>query len=205
MWTIERLQYEKDIIQLAGIYVEAFSDNNAYRYIFPTDNDGLRWLFINRIRIFLAGKAVFLIARDEDGNVIGGAGCVGNDQKPGIIRMIWHGSILSWPFLWGFDSLSRALYIDAETEKGDLSHCDAELAMVAVKPINQGNGIGKALITALLKTVDETNTYKSIGLRTQKQENLKFYSHFGFKEESYYKIEGFDNWKMYHVLPNTTN
>lgn len=194
MCSVETLQDDRDIHALAGLYVEAFHDNSAYRYVFPTNDEGLRWLFDRRIRMVLACGARYLVAKENvTGRILGGAGCVNNVQKPGLWSMISHG-ILAWPFLWGFESLSRALELDSERDSND--DWDAELVMVAVLPNRQGGGVGRQLLTELLKQIDGEGDSLTIGLKTQREINLAFYSKFGFVETSHTDSRGFQNWTM---------
>jgi hypothetical protein len=90
---------ETDVAELANLYVEAFNDNAAYRYVFPSNDEGLRWLFEKRVGMLLDVGSLYLVAKDAStGSIVGGVGCLRRFQKPTMWTMIWHG-ILKWPFL----------------------------------------------------------------------------------------------------------
>ena len=211
---------EADVPALCSLYVRAFTDNEAYRYVFPpsTGDDGLRWLFDARVRMLLASAGItYLVAKEEGedalGKVVGGVAYVPTASKPGFLSMMQHGLLL-WPFLWGFDSLFRVLEIDAEMGQrsgyGGLPPWDASVALMAVLPGAQGRGIGTALMTALLERVDEahhTNTGRTIavGLDTQKEKNLAFYGRFGFVETRHAQLHGFSTWTMVRCIGRATD
>lgn len=210
---------ENEIMELSQIYLEAFDDNGAYRYVFPKTlpfaNEGLRWLFERRTRMLLACGAEYRICKDTaTGKVIGGVGCLRSAQKPSFFTMMWHGMLL-WPFLWGFDTMSRALEIDnfksSKEEEGgeeggggrlaDPKSWDAQLAMMAVQPTHQGAGVGKMLLQSLLQEMDKDETCRTIGLNTQKETNLRFYSQHGFDQVDHVELHGFGHWTLVRVKP----
>jgi GNAT superfamily N-acetyltransferase len=116
--------------------------------------------------------------------------------------------------------LQRALETDGTGEEGD-ENWDAEIVMMAVLPSHQGKGVGKALMTELLRQYDElidkgrdringVGTQTSsvnpaanhrqhvIVLSTQRKVNLQFYSNFGFVEvpRSHTAPRPFESWSM---------
>ena len=201
---IDRLKYE-EISLLATVYLKAFDDNEAYRYIFPSsknesikkfNDDGLLWLFERRLTMLLSNNALILVIKDDDGIILGGVGSIQTSQKPGFCGMLQHGLLL-WPIYWGYDSLSRALELDgAIINEQDENECDAKVFMMAILPIHQGKGLGQALLDALIKQIDDEWQSKCIGLDTQRQINTNFYSKFDFVVTSDKYICGFRSWTM---------
>jgi GNAT superfamily N-acetyltransferase len=201
---IDELQYD-EISLLAIVYLKAFDDNEAYRYIFPSSNnesikklndDGLLWLFQRRLTILLSHGALILVIKDDDGIIIGGVGSILISQKPGLCGMLQHGLLL-WPIYWGYDSLSRALELDdAIVNKQDETSCDAKIFMMAILPSHQGKGLGQSLFNALLQHIDNKWQCKCIGLDTQRITNTNFYSKFDFVITSDKNVCGFRSWTM---------
>ena len=194
--TVQPLAPE-DISGLCALYVAAFTDNAAYRYVFPEGDDALLWLFEARVRMLLACGSMYLVAKEDGGGaVVGGVACVPAASKPGVLTMLRHGLGL-WPFLWGFGSLARALEIDAEMgyRLADGPKWDASVALMAVRPGMQGRGIGSQLMTALLRQCDEA-AWTTVGLDTQEEKNLVFYGRVGFQTTRQSPMKGFITWTM---------
>ena len=235
---VERLK-DEDISALALTYLQAFDANTAYRYIFPlqtatdistttaaataaaasktelrSSDQGLLWFFERRLSMLHACGATFLVAKDESGNVIGGVGAVLATRKPSWWDKVVHGMLL-WPFMWGFDTLHRAMELDELLEyEEDAKICYVRVVMMAIAPSHQGKGAGKVLFGALLEHLDgagedvvggaggggeeggERHARRVIGLDTQSQGNTIFYSKFGFVVTSDKDVKGFRSWTM---------
>jgi GNAT superfamily N-acetyltransferase len=169
--------------KIAGLSF-AECDNPIYGHIFthkPTRAANLGWLLTRRLFIIGDSGGFTLGAFERASGRMVGTVSVGSgeeSQAPSTWSQIKNG-VLLWPLYFGFPSLSRAISIGKEMTELDRKHngpCDLELMIMAVDPSFQRRGVGQAI----LEKVKELTTGKSIGLSTQRKENVEFYSNSGW-------------------------
>ncbi|MGH3517359.1 MAG: ribosomal protein S18-alanine N-acetyltransferase [Haloechinothrix sp.] len=107
---------------------------------------------------------------------------------------------------------SGAHYLGAYDEKGTLlgygglaimgrpGDFEAEVHTIGVVPEAQGNGIGSALLTALLERADEVDAPVFLEVRTDNEQAISLYARAGFTQiglrKRYYRPSGADAYTM---------
>lgn len=69
--------------------------------------------------------------------------------------------------------------------------------MIAVHANAQGRGLGKALLTNILKEVNADKEAEGIGLDTENPDNMSLYEHFGFSLVETLKIDALTIYRMF--------
>ncbi|WP_328804397.1 GNAT family N-acetyltransferase [Paenibacillus apii] len=72
------------------------------------------------------------------------------------------------------------------------------LIMIAVKPENQGKGIGKVLLKHLLNSVNMDTKSHGVALDTENKENIKLYQKFGFTLSNETQIDNVPVYCMFY-------
>ena len=205
---IRRLQ-PSDVASLSGVYTICFLDNPAYCYLFPNFPSeklqrALHWLFTLRLKALLQFNIPYYVAVDGD-QLVGGAGCIPHSRKPSLLALLASG-FLWWPFYWGLGSFLRGFIMTLMIDYVERVHTpttQAQLTMVAVSPSHQRMGVGRKLLDSILHDIELKDM--NIGLSTQKKNNLKFYSKFGFYHVKDVKVLGIDGYIMQRTVIQSKN
>lgn len=193
-----------DVPAIAAVYARAFDRNLAYHSIFLLEGDektrALEWLFARRLHIHLATGCPWIVAEVSNSNgeqgaasrVVGSVGVIPKHRRPSMTLMLWHG-LASWPFVWGYASLRRALELDGKLSAGAYGHGQWEVSMMAVAPEAQALGVGAALLRRLLAEFDAASARGTgafaitdggppveLVLSTQVDSNAAWYGRHGF-------------------------
>jgi ribosomal protein S18 acetylase RimI-like enzyme len=195
---------------VACLLADSFESNPVYMHIFDDPlhrKEALAWFFKN-LRIGIVHElGGFSLGLFEDGECISTMtlGSI-QSQKPSNINMIRNG-VLLWPFYAGLPSLLRALKLgDTMTSLSHQAHgtTDLELMMVATDKNHRGRGYGSRLLQAAIEKARSLNA-RSIGLSTQTESNVRFYTKAGFVVTSEHDLlagtkDQFRTWSMQLIL-----
>jgi ribosomal protein S18 acetylase RimI-like enzyme len=195
----------RDDAQATSLLAEALSDLAPYHAMFPSIGEAdlptaLKWMFSCRLALVRCTGGVILAAY-QGGNLVAVGSAAGVAALNPPLWAIARSGMLMWPLYYGFDSFLLAKKTGETMDaNGKAAHgvLDWELMMMAVKEGRRGSGLGSKLIERLL---DEIQTREGlavkgddrpkvrIGLDTQKEKNIAFYSRLGFQVTSDKELE----------------
>lgn len=187
---IEKLQKE-DIEKVATMLADTFTSNPAYALIFTRKNklrDGLIWLFKTNLFLLNQRMSVTNVLKERGSeNIIGVYSLLPpGGIKPKLRDYLQIGLPL-FIFKFGFRPLQKMLGMDSYNKqlltKAIHTNEYYYVSMVAIKEEYRGAGIGSFMIKYCINELrDEYRKCHVIGLTTQSQENVTFYSRLGFQK-----------------------
>ena len=196
----------KDAKAITEIYVNAFHEQEQFRWAFQTDGEAhsgaLRLLFDGRIHLLRKYPRTCLMVAHKGEEIVGACGIEPNSCAFSLYDRICAGLLLI-PYYYGYSSLMRLMKLGEELAKDDVPDPNGgALVMMAVDPKYQGQGIGREIVTEILKKWD-SESGGDLRLTTQVESNVKFYKYYGFEITNETAFDGFTNWSMRRKKKNS--
>ena len=171
-----------DLAAIADVAMEAFLDDPFFEFLSPKEHlrrRGLRIFFRSFVQYLGTGRSVFIATRGD--RIVGVAAWAPPGSYPASLReQVLQGIWALWSLLPRpkavVDGFRYTTAMEKAHPKGELWY----LALLAVHPELQRQGIGGKLIAPILELCDEQGI--DVYLETQKQDNIAYYRRFGFSE-----------------------
>lgn len=172
---------KQKIKQASEMLARAFFDDPLFLYWFPDSEERARLATASFPSPLLYGRRYGLVHTTSPG-VEG----IAVWSRPDFVEMTFWRMLASGAIFHGFGigyrSLRKMMYIGRHLN--EIHHQDAPfphwyLQILGVDPAHQGEGLGGRLLREGLKLVDENKM--PCYLTTNKEKNLGFYEHHGFK------------------------
>ena len=189
----------KDAEAIVKIYVNAFHEQEQFRWIFQTDGDAhrgaLRLLFHGRLQLLRKYENTHLMIAHEGEEIIGACGIEPNSCVFSLYDRICAGLLIIALF-YGYSCITRLIKLGEELAKDEAPDPrGGKLIMMAVDTKYQGQGIGSKLVEEILRKWD-AESGGDLTLTTQLESNVKFYKYYGFETTNETKWDGFTSWSM---------
>jgi ribosomal protein S18 acetylase RimI-like enzyme len=165
-----------DVPALADLLVRAFDDDPVSKFMFAGDRRhrlGLHSFFTAQIRHqFLPYGHVYTTAAGDGAAVWGPP----DRHRNGVAELVQ--LLPTAPFLLS-TRVHRALQLLFQVDGLHPTEPHWYLATLGTAPERQGHGVGSALLTSMLATVDEAG--EPAYLESSKERNVPLYARFGFE------------------------
>ncbi|MDR2125894.1 MAG: GNAT family N-acetyltransferase [Prevotellaceae bacterium] len=197
-----------EVKEVANLLTDAFETNPAYSLIFHKNDlrEGLLWLFrTNLVLLNRRQRLTRVVKEKKSGDIVGTFTLLPPEGVKRTLGDYLRVNLFEFIYRFGFYALYRMVGLDGcnktilhEAMKSTKYYY---LSMVVVNAAYRGKGLGSFAVGSCLDELRTTeNQCHLLGLTTQLQENVSFYSRLGFEVINEGKVvfgkNRYYNWNM---------